>query len=217
MVINLGQNSWILILLTLLEILLILVPAFISSKVEQTSIRQEILEMGFDEKFQSYRDLSFKIFIGLLFGLAFYLFGGYINYFFKIILVENLFGSEFVEQAQEGTISTEPIDPDLLQILIILILNVFIVATCEEAFFRGFILNKLQDKVSNWVAILFSAICFSFYHVPPFLVPITTILTFFGYYFVFGIILGYIFKYLNASLLPGIIAHALFNGLLIIF
>ncbi|MGV9142216.1 MAG: CPBP family intramembrane glutamic endopeptidase [Promethearchaeota archaeon] len=217
MVINLGQDPWILILLTFLEILLILVPAFIASKIERTSLHQEIFEMGFNEEYKSFRDLFTKILVGASLGIGFFLFGRYIYFFFRTIIVENLFGTEFVDQAQEGAISTQPIEPNFIQILFIIILNIFVVAICEEAFFRGFIIKKLENKIPKWGSIFLSSIFFSLYHVPPFLVPLTTIITFSGYYFTFGMILGVIFKIYKNSLIPVIISHALFNTLLLIF
>jgi membrane protease YdiL (CAAX protease family) len=217
MVINLGQDPWILILLTFLEILLVLIPAFIASKIERTSLHQEIIEMGFNEKYKSFRDLFSKILVGISLGIGFFLFGRYISFFFRTIIVESLFGTEFVEQAQEGAISTQPIEPNFIQILFIIILNIFVVAICEEAFFRGFIIKKLENKIPKWGSISLSALFFSLYHVPPFLVPLATIITFSGYYFTFGMILGFLFKIYKNSLIPVIISHALFNTLLLIF
>jgi membrane protease YdiL (CAAX protease family) len=217
MVINLGQDPWILILLTFLEILLVLIPAFLASKIERTSLRQEIFEMGFNEKYKSFRDLFSKILVGASLGIGFFLFGRYIYFFFRTFIVETIFGTEFVEQAQEGAISTQPIQPDLIQIIFIIILNIFVVAISEEAFFRGFLIKKLENKIPTWGSITLSALFFSLYHVPPFLVPFQVIITFSGYYFTFGMILGFIFKTFNNSLIPVIISHALFNSLLLIF
>jgi len=49
MVIKLGANPWILIGLMFLELLFILIPALIASKVENTSIKDEIIFMGFQK------------------------------------------------------------------------------------------------------------------------------------------------------------------------
>ncbi|MBD3342602.1 MAG: CPBP family intramembrane metalloprotease [Candidatus Lokiarchaeota archaeon] len=57
-------------------------------------------------------------------------------------------------------------------------LEVLIVGPCEEGFFRGFVLKKSENKLKNTSAILFSSLLFALYHVPPFLVPISTIITF---------------------------------------
>ncbi|MEJ2279930.1 MAG: hypothetical protein P8Y70_19620, partial [Candidatus Lokiarchaeota archaeon] len=80
MVVELGANPWILILLTFLELFYIIIPAFIASKIEHVSFKEELNEMGlnFISKFQ-YKDI-YQILIGIILGLLFYLGGGYIYF-----------------------------------------------------------------------------------------------------------------------------------------
>jgi len=217
MVIKLGANPWILIGLMFLELLFILIPALIASKVENTSIKDEIIFMGFQKNEDSIQKNIIKILVGVSLGFIFFLIGGYVIFFFKNIVVENLFGSRFVKKAEERSISTTPIEPNPLQIIIIITLHIVLVGICEEAFFRGFMIKKCEKKVKKGFAILLSSVCFALYHTPPFLVPITTIITYFGYYFTFGVLLSIIFKIFNNSLIPCAIAHGLFNALIIIF
>jgi len=216
MVFELGQNPWFLITLTFLEILLIIIPALIASKVEKKKIKEEIIEMGFKKSSDPFISILFKIITGLVLGLVFFLIGGYIIYFFKDIIIEFLFGALFVQAGEEGAISTSPIDPNVFQIFILIILQVLIVAPCEEGFFRGFIIKKTEEKLKTSWAVIIASICFAFFHVPPFLVSIATIISFFGYYFTFGILLSLVFKYFEDSLIPCCIAHALFNILILI-
>jgi membrane protease YdiL (CAAX protease family) len=156
-----------------------------------------------------------KIITGIDLGILFYLIGGYILFFFRNFIVENIYGTHFVIEAEKGVISTKPIKPNFLQIVIILFLYILIIAPCEEAFFRGFILKKIETNTKTIYAVLLSSICFSFYHIPPFLVPIPTIIVFFGYYFTFGLLLAVFLKLFNYSLIPCIIAHGLFNILIL--
>ena len=128
MVFELGQNPWILISLTFLEILLIIIPALIASKVEKKKIKVEIIEMGFHKNEVSQFPLLFKVFAGLVLGVVFFLIGGYIIFFFKDIVVSFIFGAPFVQAGEEGAISTSPINVDPLQILIILVLQIVIVS-----------------------------------------------------------------------------------------
>ena len=216
MVFELGQNPWILISLTFLEILFIIIPALIASKIENKPLKVEINEMGFHKIKTPLPPILLKFFAGLVLGIAFFLIGGYIIFFFKDIVVTLLFGAPFVQAGEEGAISTSPTNADQFQLLIILILQVVIVAPCEEGFFRGFIINKSEQKFKfSWVVILAST-CFALYHVPPFIVSIATIISYFGYYFTFGILLALVFKYFDDSLIPCCIAHALFNILTIL-
>jgi len=212
MTINLGQNPWVLIGLSFFELLFVIVPALISSQLEKKSIINTIRDMGF----QKNEDIFIKIISGISFGILFFFFGGYIIVFFRDFFIRNLFGSEFVELGQEGVISTAPIQPNLIQILILIILQLIVIGPCEEAFFRGFLIKKIGIKLKLTYSIIISSICFTIYHVPPFLVPLTTIITFFGYYFTFGILLSLIYVYFNYSIIPCSIAHSIFNILILL-
>jgi len=212
MAIQLGENPWILIGLIFLEILFIIIPAYISSKIEKKSFKILIFEMGF----QKNEDILVKIIAGLSIGVMFFFFGNFILIFFQYIIIENLLGEKLIAEGQEGVINTLPIQPDLIQIIILVILQIIIIGPCEEAFFRGFIIKKLNIKVKVIYSAMISSIFFSLYHVPPFLVPLTTIITYFGYYFVFGILLASIFIFFDYSLIPCSISHSFLNILLLL-
>jgi membrane protease YdiL (CAAX protease family) len=216
MTITLGSSPWILIIITFLEVLFVLIPGFIASKVEKISLKAELKLMGLkiSSKFQYISII--KILIGFLLGIFFFFIGGYINFFF-VLLVSSIFGSQFAEQGSQGAINTQPIQPNLIQIVILIFLQIFIVAICEEAFFRGFLISKFQKKIKSVYAILISSIFFTLYHLPPFIVPITTFITFFGYYFSFGILLSLVFIITKETLLAPITAHGIFNVLILIF
>ena len=145
-----------------------------------------------------------------------FFFGNYIILFFRDIIIRNIFGSEFVEAGEAGVISTSPILPNNIQLMILIILQIIIVGPCEESFFRGFLIQKLKTKLKLAYSIIISSFFFALYHLPPFLVPVTTIITFFGYYFTFGLILSLIFIYFDFSLIPCSTAHSLFNILILI-
>ncbi|MFX1420578.1 MAG: type II CAAX prenyl endopeptidase Rce1 family protein, partial [Promethearchaeota archaeon] len=182
----LGENPWVLIGLTLLEIIFIIVPAFITSKFERKPFKEIIIEMGF----QKNEDVFLKIISGLSISIVFFFLSGYILAFFRDIIVGSIFGAEFIMDAQEGSINTTPIQPNFTQLIILIVLQIMIVGPCEEGFFRGFLIKKLKVKLKLIYSIIISSIVFTLYHVPPFLVPITTILTFSGYYFTFGLLLS---------------------------
>jgi membrane protease YdiL (CAAX protease family) len=140
--------------------------------------------------FQKNKNLLIKIIFGLSFGIFFFFFSDFILLLFRDLIIRNLFGTEFVEQAQEGTISTAPLQPSAIQLFILIIMQIVITVPCEEAFFRGFLIKKFNFKLKLVYSILISSTFFTFYHIPPFLVPISTVITFFGYYFTFGLFLS---------------------------
>ena len=76
---------------------------------------------------------------------------------------------------------------------------------CEEFLFRGSALSGLLRDRSRVLALFLSAAAFSLSHVSVFRLPIT---------FLLGLVLGG-FRIRAASLLPGVLLHAAYNGLLI--
>lgn len=215
MAINLGRDPSLLIAITFFEIFLILIPALIASKIEKRPIIEEFKEMGFQLKTNSLKNFSLKIFLGLLIGTFFYFFSSFL-YFFTNFIMQTLFGTQFVEQGVENAITTEPFNPTITQLIIIITIQIIIVGPCEEGFFRGFIIKKSQKKMKLIYSVILSTFIFTIYHVPPFLVPVSTIITYFGYFFTLGTLLALTFIFFKNSLLPGSIAHSMFNILILI-
>jgi membrane protease YdiL (CAAX protease family) len=217
MAIDLGKDPIILIILSFLEILLVLIPALIASKVEKKSFLDQLNEMGFQRKPTTIRKMLLKVVLGILIGTVFFFISRYIILFFVYIIVQTLFGAQFVNEGIINAISTTPTTPTLIQLIVFIAIQIMIVAPCEEGFFRGFIIKKSHKKMKLLYSIIFSSLIFSIYHVPPFLVPLSTIITFFGYYFTFGIFLALTFVLFKNSLLPSSIAHFTLNILILIF
>ena len=215
MAINLGKDPSLLIAITFFEIFLILIPALIASKIEKRPIIEEFKEMGFQLKTNSLKNFTLKIFLGLLIGTLFFFFSSFL-YFFTNFIVQTLFGTQFVEQGVENAITTEPFNPTITQMIIIITIQIIIVGPCEEGFFRGFIIKKSQKKMKLIYSVILSTFIFTIYHVPPFLVPVSTIITFFGYFFTLGTLLALTFIFFKNSLLPSSIAHSIFNILILI-
>jgi len=217
MAIDLGKDPTVLISLSFLEILLILIPALIASKVEKKPFLAELKEMGFQKRPTTLRKMLLKVVLGFLIGIIFFFISSFIISFFVKYIVQILFGAQFVEEGINNAISTTPISPTIIQLIVLVAIQVVIVAPCEEGFFRGFIIKKSQKKMKLLYSIIFSSFIFTFYHVPPLLVPISTIVTFFGYYFSFGILLSLTFVLFKNSLLPSSIAHFTLNILILLF
>ncbi|MBY9006297.1 MAG: CPBP family intramembrane metalloprotease [Candidatus Lokiarchaeota archaeon] len=215
MTIRFGDNSWILILVTFLELLFLFIPPYIASKIEHNTLKEQLIILGFHKSQELKLEKMLKIISGIGLSILFLVFAVYMSFFFTYIS-RLIFGLEFVELAQQGSISTGPVNPDMLQLVIIIFQQIFIIGICEEAFFRSFLIKKLRNKFGYITCILISSIFFAIYHVPPFIVPFTTIVTYFGYYFTFGVLLSLIFIFYKESLLPAIISHGFFNIIIII-
>jgi membrane protease YdiL (CAAX protease family) len=217
MAIDLGKDPIILISLSFLEILLIIIPALIASKVEKKPFLVELKEMGFQKIPTTLRKMLLKVVLGFLIGIIFFFISSFIMFIFVKYIVQILFGTQFVEEGINNAISTSPNSPTIIQLIVLVAIQVVIVAPCEEGFFRGFIIRKSRKKMKLLYSITFSSIIFSIYHVPPFLVPLSSIITFFGYYFLFGILLSLTFILFKNSLLPNSIIHSTLNILILLF
>ncbi len=84
-----------------------------------------------------------------------------------------------------------------------LLLLALVPALAEEFFFRGFVLGGLSDGLKKWSAILLSAAIFGVYHFLIDKVVITALL---------GVMLAYL-CWQTRSIFPGMLVHALHNGL----
>ncbi|MFW9897489.1 MAG: lysostaphin resistance A-like protein [Candidatus Thorarchaeota archaeon] len=217
MPIDLGKDPILLISLSFLEILLILIPTLITSKIEKKPFIYELKEIGFQIKPTTLKNMITKLLSGFLIGILFFFLSGYIIDLFVNSVVLLLFGVEFVKEGINNAFSTTPINPSLLELILLITIQVVIISPSEEGFFRGFIIRKSNKKMKIIYSIMLSSFIFTIYHVPPFLVPISTIITFFGYYFTFGIFLSLTFVIFKFSLLPSVIAHFTLNILLLLF
>ena len=70
MPIQLGEDPLILIALIFLELLLILIPAFIAGKIEKKSFKEELNEMGFQKDVRLLNELSKITYLLILYFLA---------------------------------------------------------------------------------------------------------------------------------------------------
>jgi membrane protease YdiL (CAAX protease family) len=216
MAFNFGQVPIIVILLSFLELLLIIIPLFLSSKIEKTTFLAQIKELGFINTELNKFTIILQLISSLILAMLLYLVAGYILYFFQDILILNLFGSSFLKQATQNFINVEPFQPNTIELIILIVIQFLIVGPCEEGFFRAFLIKKLKKKYSSIISITLSSIMFTFYHTPPFLVPLSTIITFSGYYFIIGIALSIVFIFFRYSLLPCILVHSSFNVLILL-
>jgi len=216
MTIDLGENPVILFILMILESLLVIIPALITARIEKKSFKKVLSEIGFTNQDTNLLLLIKKVFYGIIIGITLFIIGGFIIFFFTEIVVGNLFGNAFIEEGIESSINTELKNPSLIYSAIFILLQIIIVGPTEEGFFRGFVFKKIETKLGLVVALILSSICFAFFHTPPLIVPISTIVTYFGYYFTIGCLLGLIFIWFDTSLIPCSVAHSLFNILILI-
>lgn len=132
----------------------------------------------------------------------------------EILIISELLGIvslDFEKLANLDKAKTEFLSLPLLTVWVSMAI---MIAVAEEWFFRGFVLQGMLGRSKNaraaWISILVSAILFGLFHtVAPNLLAIERFLPTTA----LGIIIGWI-AWKTGSLVPGMIVHAIHNGLL---
>jgi membrane protease YdiL (CAAX protease family) len=217
MALDIAPDFWSFIFFCFLEIIFIILPMIIF-KLQKKDLKYEFKHRIVPEK-KSFCIRIFHIFIGLVVGVGFYFIGGYLAAFIRSIVIEDK-GVEYYEEATEGSVNTTPPPPspvDFNRIYFELIFGIVVmfllVAFSEEFCFRGVIFKELNHK-SKVLGYLLSSFMFMIYHVFPGIVPWETFLTFWLYYFSFGILLAGITHWQKGDLIIAIVAHGAFNSIL---
>lgn len=211
----LGNSNLVLIFLIFMELLLIIIPVAIIFLREKVPISDQLRSIGFDFSRYTYKKVIGCICEGILVAILFVLIAELLVHI-SFGIVSSIFGDAYVQEAVTYAIDVEPSAPNTLELTVIILLQFLIVAPCEEAFFRGFVFEKLRIKFKYLYSLVISSSIFSLYHVPPFIVSMSTIILFFGYFFTFGILLAILYSLNRGLLLPCIIAHSIFNMIVLI-
>ena len=158
------------------------------------------------------------IIFGILFGVCFYFFGGLLSSTIRKVIIFFL-GSDFYNTASAGSVNTTPPPPppDPLIIWTLIIVGVIVifvtVAFAEEFCFRGVLLKEFNHK-NKVFGVILSSFLFMLFHVMPGIVPWSTFMTFWLYYFSFGVLLSLITMFQKGDLIVSIVAHGTFNSII---
>jgi membrane protease YdiL (CAAX protease family) len=207
---DLASTSRIFFLSSMLEFVFILIPLIVF-KLQKKNLKEEFRTRIIPIP-RPFKRRMLDIGIGLGIGYLFVYLGGFLAIFIRQITIQ-IFGSDFYGQAVAGSVNTTPPSMEVWEVIITFIIMFGVVGFSEEFCFRG-ILFKEFSKKSPILGLLLSSGLFMIYHVFPGVVPIQTFVTFWLYYFTFGIILGILTWIQKGDLLTAIIAHGTFNSLL---
>ena len=160
------------------------------------------------------------IIMGIFIGVFFYYFGGLLAFTIKKIVIEN-YGQEYYDTASEGSVNTTPPPPSpetepliIWTLIIVGVIVIFVtVAFAEEFCFRGVLLKEFNHK-NKVFGVILSSVLFMMFHVMPGIVPWSTFLTFWLYYFSFGVLLSLVTLFQKGDLIVSIVAHGTFNSII---
>jgi membrane protease YdiL (CAAX protease family) len=94
-----------------------------------------------------------------------------------------------------------------LDLLLLVLSAVILAAVIEEAIFRGFLQQSIEEHADVTQAVIFSSLAWAFIHLNPYTM---------AQLFVFGFFLGFI-SWRTASIIPAIICHGINNLLALIY
>jgi len=201
------------------ELIFVAIPMIVF-KIQKKDLKYEFRhriipdEMHHRNKWLRLADIIF----GILFGVFFYFFGGLLSSTIRKVII-NIMGQEFYETASAGSVNTTPPPPppDPLIIWTLIIVGVIVifvtVAFAEEFCFRGVLLKEFNHK-NKVFGVILSSTLFMLFHVMPGIVPWSTFLTFWLYYFAFGVLLSLITIFQKGDLIVSIVAHGTFNSII---
>ena len=124
----------------------------------------------------------------------------------ELVLLSGLADAELLNKVRERAAEMRSLSP-----LLLVASAALVPAICEEWFFRGYLLGAIRSRTSAWSAILLTAIVFALFHVFSSVVLAVRFLPSLS----LGIVLGWV-CWRTRSVLPGIVLHAVHNGLLVL-
>jgi membrane protease YdiL (CAAX protease family) len=210
MAIDLASNSLMFFLVSLLELIFIAIPLLVF-KIQKKDLKYEFCHRIIPEP-RRWKRRVFDVGVGILLGLAFVFIGSYVAFYTRLLVVRIL-GESFYASASAGSVNTSPPSLKIWELMLGVVVMFALVGLSEEFCFRG-VLFKEMGKRRPLIGALGSSFFFAIYHVFPGVVPISTFVTFWFYYFLFGVLLAAITHFQKGDLITAIIAHGTFNSLL---
>ncbi len=202
-----------------LEACFIILPFVFTRKYfppRSTKYRFEILGLpvGREKK----RTLWIEILIGTALGIGLVFLVGLIEYLSEALWTA-IFGPDFVAYGISAFGETEMgvVPVNLVQLVLIWVAMFVAVGFGEETLYRGFTQRGLTKSWGKGAGILITAVMFTLAHVVPGIVPIQTFIVFFLPYFAISLLLGYMREWRKGNLVACIIAHGLYNSIILTF
>ena len=216
---DIASSVWAYFLFCFSELLFIAIPMLVF-KLQKKDLRYEFRHRIIPNEMLD-RNAWFRfvdIIMGIFIGVFFYYFGGILAFTIKKVVIATK-GEDYYNTATEGSVNTTPPPPPpspllIWGIIISGILIIFVtVAFAEEFCFRGVLLKEF-NHINKFLGVILSSAIFMIYHVFPGIVPWTTFVTFWLYYFSFGVLLSLITMFQRGDLIVAIVAHGTFDSII---
>jgi len=221
---NMISSPYFIIIASVVELVLILVPVwYVGRYLQRPTLKNRLNLMGFTKEVHHETSVLNEILIGLLFAV----FGLFLVAGTSIMmqsLIEIIFNVEIIVEGPTSEVDLLLSEMDIIALILMVIVMLLIVGTSEEILFRGFMQKGLVRNIGNKWGIIITALCFTFIHIfiifayifiSPFTFLILFLLLFFPY-LVISLMLGLLFHWRNENLIAVMIAHGVYDSLTII-
>lgn len=216
-------NPFFMVLTTLAELILIIIPIwYVKKYLQNPSLENRLALLGFTIKGYDRK----KIFREMLIGIAFAFVGILVVVGASIgieLFLRYVFGVRIIREGPSSEGEVIITGMDILVLILMILMMIFIVGPCEEILFRGFMQRGLVRTLGDTWGILITAIIFAAIHLVGLILyildPIVFIILFiylFAPYIAISIMLGLLFRWREENLVAVIVTHGVYNSLTIL-
>ncbi len=223
LVFSIITSPFFMVLSTLAELILILIPIwYIKKYLKNPSLENRLTLLGFTTKGYDRN----KIFKEILIGIAFAFVGILVVVGAAIgieLFLRYVFGVRIINEGAGNDVEVIISGMDVLILILIILVMIFIVGPCEEILFRGFMQRGLVRTLGDTWGIILTAIIFAAIHLVGLILyildPVVFIILFiylFAPYIAISIMLGLLFRWREENLVAVIVTHGVYNSLTIL-
>ena len=219
---NLLSNSYLTSLILLFELIFLILPIlYVRKYLQNPTLKNSLILLGFTTRGYDNRRISKEILIGLSFAVIGVLVVFFVSFIIEITL-ELFFGITIIQDSTGLTGVLIP--PDLASLIVFSTVIILVIGTSEEILFRGFMQKGLVRSLGDRWGLIVTALIFSLIHLlgvfpialeSPFLFIISFLLSF-PPYFAISLILGWLYLWRNENLLAVMITHGVYDVLIIL-
>jgi len=216
-------NPFFMVLATLAELILILIPIwYIKKYLKNPSLENRLTLLGFTTKGYDRNKIFKEVLIGIAF--AFVLFLVQVGAIIGIeLFLRYVLGVRIIHEGAGNDVEVIISGMDVLVLILMILVMIFIVGPCEEILFRGFMQRGLVRTLGDTWGIIITAIIFAAIHLVGLILyildPIVFIILFiylFAPYIAISIMLGLLFRWREENLVAVIVTHGVYNSLTIL-
>ena len=220
LVISMISNPFFIVLSTLAELILIIIPIwYVKKYLRNPSLENRLDLLGFTIKGYDRSKLFKEVLIGIAFAfIGLLLVAGAsigIEAFLRYVL-----GVRIINEGPSSDVEYIITGMDILVLILMILMMLFVVGPCEEILFRGFMQRGLVRTLGDTWGILITAIIFASIHLVTLILyildPFVFLILFiylFAPYIAISLMLGFLFRWRDENLIAVIVTHGVYNSL----